>query len=541
MKKIFIASALCLTAASMSAAQWHEDPSKSNLLISGLDETGACLIQAKETVDGKFWITWLSWQNGMNGYIKAQLLDKEGNALLEEGGITVVNQPTAAWTSNYGMNVTPDGCLVVCHSDSRNDSERHEFTPHAYKIDQEGNQLWGLGGVEIPTLDHAGHRPMVGVTNEGTVIIGFNDIDNANNCAFTMHKFNEDGTFAWANGLTVGGMFGAFSPCDEDDLYLSLINGGGIQLYRIDSLGDLVWEEPVIVEDRDPNTRSEVVPVPDEIGGVMIPYQRYINLSVCYAGMQRINPDGETCMGMRGIDLSELPAKHSVPAFSLNGKREEMIVAWNVSEADYNNIYVMKYDYSGVPQWDEPIKVKEDRMMWGYPTVHAKMLDDGSAFICYDDTQGAVSSVLRLMKINNNGDILWDKAMSPKAYRDEPILFFDEEKGEGYIFSTDNRKDNGTSPGGGIYGQNFKLVDESEVSVEGISGAPTTVAYAEGLITVTGESEGTAELYDVAGAKVASFAVEAGTTTYAPEVNTGLYIVRVQTAAGTVSKKVNIF
>lgn len=67
------------------------------------------------------------------------------------------------------------------------------------------------------------------------------------------------------------------------------------------------------------------------------------------------------------------------------------------------------------------------------------------------------------------------------------------------------------------------------------------MAYAEGLITVTGESEGTAELYDVAGAKVASFAVEAGTTTYAPEVNTGLYIVRVQTAAGTVSKKVNIF
>lgn len=544
MKKLILATALCLGAASMSAQSlWSTDPTKSNLLISSENETGACLPQVKETPDGKFWVTWLSWADDMNSYIKAQLLDKEGHALLDEGGIYVSKQVTSTWTSNYGMNVTPEGNLVVCHSDSRHDTEnRQEFTPYAYMVDQEGNQLWGLTGVELPTQAHKGHRPMVGISKEGTIFIGINDLsaDDKSN-GFTIYKFNNDGTFAWSNPLTVDGMFGAFAPCEEDDQYLSIIGGGAIQLYRFDSLGDMVWDEPVTVEDRDPNTRSEIVPVPDELGGVIMPYQRYINLSICYAGMQRVNPDGETCMGMKGITLSEVPAQHSAPGISLNGKREEMMASWNVNEASYNNIYVMKYDYSGVPLWDEPVKVMEDKYMWGYPTTHASMLDDGTAIICYDNQLSAVKSNLHIMKVNGEGDVLWDKQMSPDAYRDEPILFFDKEKGKGYVFLTDNRKDNGVSPSGGIYAQEFDLVDQGETSVDSIEGSGLSIESAEGTITVNCEDEGTAELYDLAGAKAASQALTSGVNTFAPEVAPGLYIVRVSTAQGTLTKKVNIF
>lgn len=542
MKKLFIASALCLTAASMSA-QWHTDPTKSNLLISAEDETGASAPQVKQTQDGKFWITWLSWQDGMNSYIKAQLIDKEGHTLLDEGGIFVSKQVTSTWTSGYGMNVTPEGNLVVCHSDSRHDTDaRQEFTPYAYMVDQEGNQLWGLSGVELPTQSRRGHRPMVGISAEGTIFIGINDLGADNRSSgFTVYKFNEDGTFAWSNPLVIDGMFGAFAPCEEDDQYLSIIGGGAIQLYRFDSLGDMVWDEPVIVEDREPNTRSEIVPVSDELGGVVMPYQRYINLSVCYSGLQRVNPDGETCMGMRGIDLSEVPAQHSAAGISLNGKREEMIVSWSVSEASYNNIYVMKYDYSGVPLWDEPIKVVEDKYMWGYPTTHATMLDDGSAIICYDNQLAATKSNLHIMKVNGEGDVLWDKQMSPDAYRDEPVLFFDKEKGKGYVFLTDNRKDDGVSPSGGIYAQEFDLVDQSETSVESIEASGIAIESADGVITVTCEGDGTAELYDLTGSKAASLAITAGTNTFAPEAAPGLYIIRVATAQGTLSKKVNIF
>lgn len=479
----------------------------------------------------------------MNSYIKAQLIDKEGHALLDEGGIYVSKQPTSTWTSGYGMNVTPEGNLVVCHSDSRHDTEaRQEFTPYAYMIDQEGNQLWGLTGVELPTQSRRGHRPVVGISDEGTIFIGINDLGADNqSCGFTVYKFNEDGTFAWGNPLIIEGMFGAFAPCEEDDQYLSIIGGGAIQLYRFDSLGDMVWEEPVIVEDRDPNTRSEIVPVPDGLGGVIMPYQRYINLSVCYSCMQRINPDGETCFGMKGIDLSEVPAQHSAAGISLNGNREEMTVAWNVSEASYNNIYVMKYDYSGVPLWDEPIKVVEDKYMWGYPTTHATMLDDGSAIICYDNQLAATKSNLHIMKVNGEGDILWDKQMSPDAYRDKPVLFFDKEKGKGYVFMTDNRKDDGVSPYGGIYAQEFDLVDQSETSVESIGASGIGIESDGGVITVTCECDGTAELYDLTGSRAASQAITSGTDTFAPEAAPGLYIVRVTTAQGTLAKKVNIF
>lgn len=542
MKKTLIAMCACLAAGSMSA-QWHSDPTKSNLLISGETETSASLVQAKETPDGKFWVTWLSWQDGMNGYIKAQLLDKDGTPLLDEGGIFIMKQTTATWTSNYGMNVTPDGCLVVCHSDSRHDTEaRQEFTPYAYKIDQEGNHLWGLNGIEFPTTDRSGHRPKVGVTNDGTVIIGFNDLAKGGSEAagFVMYKINEDGTLAWSNPLVLGGMFGAFEACDEDDLFVSLIGNGAIQLYRIDSLGDPVWEEPVIVEDRDPNTRSEIQPVSDEIGGVVMPYQRYINLSVSYSGIQRITPDGETCMGLRGIDLSEEPGQHSFPGISLNGKRQEMVVAWNMGGGAENYILVQKYDYSGVPQWDEPLMLGGD-YIWGYATTHAKMLDDGSAIICYDDKHSALKSDLKIMKVDADGKVLWTKQMTPQAYRDEPVLFFDEEKGEGYIFLTDNRKDNGPSPSGAIYGQNFKLVDDSEVSVAAVgSDADLTVRCLQGVVYIQSAAEGVAELYDTTGALVATKTIQAGETSFAPEVASGLYIVRVKCGDAFKAKKVRL-
>ena len=61
------------------------------------------------------------------------------------------------------------------------------------------------------------------------------------------------------------------------------------------------------------------------------------------------------------------------------------------------------------------------------------------------------------------------------------------------------------------------------------------------MITVNCEGEGTAELYDLTGTKAASKALTSGVNSFAPEVAPGLYIVRVATAQGTVTKKVNIF
>lgn len=394
--------------------------------------------------------------------------------------------------------------------------------------------------MEFPTKDASGHRPKVGVTNEGTIFIGFNDIsDSSNETGFVLFKMNNDGTMAWANPVSVPGMFGAFAPCEDDDIFLSIINGGAITLQRYDSMGDPVWEDSFIVEDREPNTRMEVQPLSDETGGIIMPYQRYINLSCFYAGIQRISPDGEGCMGLHGIDLSEEPAQHSAPGICLNGKRQEIVAAWNVnSQGDTNYIYIQKFDYSGTPLWDEPVKYGGD-YMWGYATTHGKVLDDGSAIICYDDKHAAVSSDIKVMKIDKNGDEIWTKQMAPEAYHDEPILLFDQDRGEGYIFMSDNRHIDVSNPYGGIFAQNFKLVGDNEVSVDRISNQKgITISYTEGTLGITVPEEGTACVYDATGALVASYAVAAGRNQFSIDTAAGLYIVRVNCGNAQKTKKV---
>ena len=93
----------------------------------------------------------------MNGYIKVQLLDKNGTPAFEDGGIYISKHITASWTYNFDMQVTPDGCCVVAHSDSRNDTEaRQTFEPYVYTMDQAGNMLWGLDGIKLPTSEARG-------------------------------------------------------------------------------------------------------------------------------------------------------------------------------------------------------------------------------------------------------------------------------------------------------------------------------------------------------------------------------------------------
>lgn len=519
------------------SAQWTSDFSK-NTMISGADDMGASLVQTAKTPDGNFWVTWLLWEDGMNGHIKAQLVDPEGNCLLEEGGVYVSNQITASWTSNYSMGVAPNGDLIVCHSDSRKDPvDRHTFEPYVYRMDTEGNMLWGLDGVALPTLEMQGHRPKVGVTNEGTIIIGYNDIyDNNTKQQFQLMKLNEDGTLAWEQPMEMQGAFGAFYPCEEDDLYLSIIENGSIVLYRLDSLGDTVWR--VVVEDRDPNTRTEIQPIPDGLGGVFIPYQRYINLSVFYTGVQRVSPEGETMMGLNGVDLCEEPAQHSAPGIAANPTRGEFVANWNMGYAGTDAYMAMKFDYYGDPIWDEPIEI-EKQDLWGYASCNGTMLDDGSAIIVSGRYNSAVNMNINVMRLDPTGAIVWNNDISPDSFIDEPSTFFEDN--EGVAFWCDNRIAKGPSPGGHVWGQNFDLTTGrgGRVAVEALQTLPATGIYADGeSIKVNSPVAATAEIFSLNGAKVASVAVEKGSNTIAADLESGIYLVRVSSDKGSASAKV---
>lgn len=518
----------CLTAAG-AMAQWSSD-FDTNLAISdpSTGHQGASLVKVNEAPNGRIWITWLQWEDGMNGHIKTQLMERDGTPVFEEGGIYVMNQTTSSWTSNFDAKCDPEGNLIVCHSDARNDLDnRQAFDPYVYKMDQEGNQLWGLEGVALPTTDSAGHRPKIGISNDGTIIVGYNDVNNAtNNMQFVLMKINNDGTLAWDKPMPVEGAFGVLAPCGESDFYLSIIQNGKIMLYCIDSLGDYVWNQGVIIEDRDPNTRTEIVPIPDELGGVFMPYQRYVNMSTFYAGVQRVNEDGDPCLGMQGLDLSIEGGQHGAPGLGVNGERGEFVAYWNHEYDGDDHLTVQKFDYSGEPLWPEPI-VLMTQYMWGYATSDGKVLDDGSSILVYGRYNSAVKLNIMATRLSIDGDEIWTKELSPEAYTGRPDAVWDGNMA--YIFWEDNRVDNGPSPYGTIWGQNLNLTTGEGGPSAGIEkliaeNEGNIASWADGTLTYTGAA-GEIAVYNAAGAKVFGTMVSEGTSDNRINLSNGLYIV----------------
>ncbi len=536
MKRQLLSQLVCLLLCIPVYAQWHADPSV-NLLISEEGKDGQSSVIAHPTPDGKIFVSWLEWAEGMNAYIKLQLLDKQGYPLFEEGGIYVAKQQTASWTGGYDMKVTPDGCAIIAHSDSRNDDTLQAFEPHVYKVDQEGNFLWGLTGVPLPTMESHALRPQIGVTNKGNVLVGYADLYGETGTYYTIAKVNNDGTLGWAKPLHMNGMFGCFAPCEEDDLFLSIINNGALTIHRLDIYGEDVWGEGLVVDNRDLNTRSEIFPILDGKGNIILPYQRYINQSVFYSCMQRVSPEGELFMGLTGIDLWDELGQHSRPGIAINSEREEIVAYWDLSAAGTSYLYVNKYTYNGDPIWEKPIEL-DNEVMWGYAGARGTVLDDGSFIMVYGDYAGAVDCQVNVVKCTADGTPEWQQVLGkPGTFTlDEPQSIFDEE--EMYVFWSDDRLSDAMAGYGSVYGQNILYADGSCNVAAMKKNIGSAINFYDNSIMVNASVDGKLYLYNTCGALIKTIDVKAGANTIAANINKGIYIARLVAGDDTQNKKI---
>ncbi len=533
MKKPITLSVLLLMCATTLLAQWVSDP-KVNTVISA-DEFQT-LVKVKQTTDGKFFVSWLKWEDGMNGYIKLQLLDKDGNPQWEDGGIYVSKHITATWTSDYSLEVTPDGCAVIVHSDSRTDpSERQDFIPYAYKIDQEGNQLWGLDGIALPCEGNRGHRPRIGVTKAGNVVIGYSNTITGN---FTIQRINPDGTFGWAQSIELGGMMGNFITCGEDD-FIVVWYGGGIVAQRFDAYGDAVWGEPVVIESREFNGKVEPNLIPDGKDGFVISHQRFVSLSEFYACLQRVTSEGELTMGLEPIDTSNEIGEHSAAGIGVNPEKEQIITFWDCSIAGSVHLKVNKFTYNGDCMWGEKGIELDTKYMWGYVSADAIMLPDESSIIVYGNYLGSIDIDLTVQKLDKDGNSLWIKTLGATCYIGKPQTIFSEK--EAYIFWNDNRVSGNSSGYGYVYGQNITYDGEfgpSSIDVKHFN-ADNSIYYdnTHRRFNINVAEVSSIDIYDIHGTLMKKIQLATGENMIPVDLPQGVYLVRLLIKDNSISQK----
>ena len=163
---MFITASLCTL---MLHAQWTAD-SLSNLKVKDGSGTEEVVPLQATTDDGYTYISWFE-SNGGNYKLMMQLLDKEGNKLWGDDGLTVSTHPTGSALYVYDLAVDYDGNAIVAFQDERN----VDLMPVAYKLDQSGNFIWGPDGIVLhdssATFELA---PAIGVLSNNDVVIAWN-------------------------------------------------------------------------------------------------------------------------------------------------------------------------------------------------------------------------------------------------------------------------------------------------------------------------------------------------------------------------------
>lgn len=533
MKKLVTLFSACLLSAGPLFAQWNSDPTQPVTVFSNGQKPYA--VQAE---NGNIFVSSNTTQEGTWSFVlNLQLLDKNGNVLWGENGVNVCDYPTKSYISNYKrFAVASDGSAVLTFVDSRDNPDAPSIENekmYAYKVDQDGNHMWGEEGLALP-MD-----PGCSGYNSGVYAFGdYIYVTYISDYTYLI-KLNLDGTQAWESPITEGAAITNIIPCNDgtDDL---LIVRWGITVQRIKAeTGETVWETSVSTVPYD--SYIPLQSVSDGKGGVVLAWVRFMGPTSHMVCVQHVSADGELMMGLNELDVyAEEVGDHTSFTLAVNPTDEKILVVWLM---DYGNQYLMGnvFDYYGTRLWGDhglALQEKSNPAGYSYTASSALAMEDGSWFIVWEDTEAWATTQIYAARLDENGESIWNKNVGPLGDVSDMSVIYDDT--QAYIFwnSTDENYNSY------VVGQNITFDGESgQAGVEGIAdnGESGIIYFAPtNELRLAGSLQGaTITLYNLQGAAVAEFS-DCGSSITLPDLEKGLYIVHAQGQNDNASKKILI-
>lgn len=476
MNRISTLITVLVLSASAAQAQWVPDD-KAYTVVGKDSIYGQSGLKTLRTDDGKIVLTWLnhptdvSYKDPNYGYhLYMQTFDKDGHSLLGKEGKVIVGRSTRSWYTDYSLEITPDGNILISYSDTRYDPDKQNVGNYLYCYTTEGEPVWSEDGIVaaavFPTL--YGHTfsslcPLVCVSGKniyGTIVANDDykvkadstnwqpspwypdeempdsiDVHDAN---FQVMRYNADGTYAWANTKTINtGSAWAYSGPDGG-LYIVYVNGGyGLSAILIDQDGNDVWKEPVCVVKETVGTSSYTTPptvVPDDNGGLMLTYRVLKNYGG-YIACNHISRDGkvyEESLLANGTTDGD----SNSPAIAVNGERA--FVAFNYKdETSTPNLWINQLDIDGDYTWEGDSLLGyslDNNESWGLQPVKIIPQSDGWVLL-YGNLQSWNGANFYISKIDFGGKELWRKQIAESDFKSSGFSVVNDNK-YAYIFYT---------------------------------------------------------------------------------------------------------
>lgn len=399
MKKLYSLLLLALAAVAPAHAQWNTNATPVCIYSTTyVDDNGqtkqggdyyACSPLVARTPDKKTWISWKTWGHKMVNGVRAsavrtylQLLDRDGVPQFSEP-IMVNDHITPSWWSKYGLCVAPDGSAIVTVSDARleessytnPDNSPQFFTPAIYKIDQEGNFLWGLDGVEFTQFINSGYTNAY-VLGDDTYFLFFSQADADQDDSATgmyMMRIDGDGVPAWSEPRKMGSSLrGQILPSLNGDFLYFDDTPDGARVHRFDRDLNEVWGDPVIYDEYAYGgyEMNHYRIVSDGNGGACVAFQRFMGQFSHNIRVQHINEDGSLGFGLSGLDAYNAEEyDHAYPSIAANPETQEIVVQYASQLAGAGEVRHQKFSFDGDYLYDEKgmtVASKSDATSGGY-------------------------------------------------------------------------------------------------------------------------------------------------------------------------------
>ena len=337
-------------------SQWSVDPAESLRVTElGGDQATPKVIPA---ANGNFYVAWFSNPDTQNYNVMMQHYDAAGNALWDENGLVISDNPSDSWITDYILTIDEESNAIIIFQDIRIGTNNL----FAYKISPDGEFLWGEDGIVLSNneLFEVPSATTVSTTDDLTVA-WFRDSEPS---TIVMQKIATDGTLLWEeNGLTVieGTTTSPYivSGGEDEIIVVYGVNSQSstqvVSLYaqKLDRDGNPVWNESL------PILLSENIPIfitpsleSDGQGGVFVGW----NTTEGKSFVQHLDEDGNTLWGESGTSVANSDMNFQFrPVLGYSPVTQELFVIWNETGFDQSarGVNGQKISADGERMWGD--------------------------------------------------------------------------------------------------------------------------------------------------------------------------------------------
>ncbi len=516
-------------------AQWTTDTDVNTLVVDseGLD------MQARSSIDGKTYIVfWESVGAPTNIELRLQILDVDGTQLLGDNGMLVSDAiPMSTYTVIWSIVTDNEGNLYIGVTGTGGGEQAYVF-----KLDSSGNHLWGANGVNIGS----GYAVSILPLSTGEAIVSWWPADES-----VIQKYDASGNAIWDAPQSIVGVGDSTVPANMFELtdgdFIIVFHSLTFTIYadlyaqRYNVDGDSQWANATKLSEHSLQWNIPYSGVSD--GDVVYMGYRAVHDNRFDSYLQRLNSDGTLPWGINGSDFDTNQTDFEMDtkiAFEEGSQYVWAACTYTNTGQSEKGEYVQKFDKeTGARLFTDNAKVVYPI---GDEKVHSGSLqlkeDSPLLLLKSGMDNGATPTTLSALYLDENGDFVWPEETRPLAtysanksriqyttpVNNQSVAVFIEDKGTGLK----------------IYAQNF--MDE-DLSISDFENENTVFFVNPVTDNWNIKSENTItsiSIYNVLGQAIFELKNDSSNevSINTEHWNSGIYILKVATEVGVISKQI---